>query len=100
MNVYPGHDESCFELMGYVLDETGRPMREHHDSQGRFIACASGFYDPFWYATGRSLTVAGTLNADTKDEARANAARYPLVAVEELYLWPERFGEEGYGHGH
>lgn len=100
MNVSPGHNESCFELVGYALDETGRPLRDHHDSQGRFIACMPGFCDSVWYATGRSLTVAGILNADTRDKARANAAHYPLVAVEQLYLWPERFGEGGHGHGH
>lgn len=99
-SIAPGKDKTCFEVNSQALDETGRPVRDHRDTQGIFIACKSGYHDSSVYPKGRSLTVTGALSASTTDNVGATQSRYPLVTAEQLYLWPKRRGEGGYGHGH
>ncbi|MEO5573441.1 MAG: Slp family lipoprotein [Gammaproteobacteria bacterium] len=95
----PGRDETCFEVLGQNLNDQGRPI-ESVNSQGRFIACAQGFYDPAVYAKGRDLTVVGTLNTTVTRKIGEYDYRYPQLAIQQVYLWPETrtYAERPYGY--
>jgi outer membrane lipoprotein len=84
----PGPNETCFELLGHALDDNGRPVRGDK-TQGRFIACAPGFYDPAVYIEDRELTVTGTLSDTVTDKIGNYDYRYPRVAAQTVYLWPK-----------
>jgi outer membrane lipoprotein len=82
-------DETCFEVVSRPLDAAARP-RWTDQSDGRFLACTPRFYDPAVYSKGRELTVIGTLQAPTMGKIGEYEYRYPRVAAEEVYLWPQR----------
>ncbi len=85
----PGKDETCFEVVSRPLDREARPRRTD-DSDGRFLACAAGFFDPAVYAEGREISVVGTLQATTLRKIGEYEYRYPRVIAENVYLWPKR----------
>ena len=59
----PGPQQTCFYLLSRPLDSQARPiLRNAGESQGRFVACREGFYDPEVFIRGRELTVTGTLH--------------------------------------
>ncbi len=82
-------DATCFEVVSRPLDAEARP-RQTDQTEGRFIACAAGFYDPAVYASGRELTVVGTLRAATVGKIGQHDYRYPRVSAEHVHLWPQR----------
>jgi outer membrane lipoprotein len=90
-------DRTCIELLAKPLFETARP-RATDDSLGRFFACRSGFYDPALFAPGRELSVTGVVEGFEERPIGEYLYRYPRVAAEVLYLWPERPVEYHYHH--
>lgn len=88
-------DRSCFELLGKPLSDSARP-RQKDESAGRFIACRAGFYDPALFEVGREMTVVGRVEGIEPRRIGEFEYRYPKVAADVLYLWPER---EPYPHG-
>ena len=80
---------SCFEVVGAPLDAAGRPRRVDA-STGRFIACRSGFYEPQVFAQGRELTISGHIDGYETRAVGEYDYRYPRVAADVVYLWPER----------
>ena len=81
--------QSCFEIVGKALSADGRPMTRDR-SEGRFIACRAGFYDPAVFTAGREVTIAGTVSGFETRRIDNYDYRYPRVAAEVIYLWPER----------
>lgn len=94
-NVSPRKNETCFQVVSHSLDSMARP-EEEDKSDGRFMACSPGFYDPAIYAEGREVTVAGTLQAPVLGKIGEYDYRFPLIAAEEIYLWPKRQVELNY----
>lgn len=86
LEVTPGEDKTCFELLGRALNDEARPVL-NDNGQGRFIACAPGFYDPAIYEEGRKLTVVGMLSTPVTREIGDYDYSYPRVSVEQLHLW-------------
>lgn len=82
-------DRSCFRVLSIRLGSDGRPLAEDH-SDGRFIACRAGFYDPAVFKEGRELTVTGRIEAIQLGRIGELEYPYPRVAAEVVYLWPER----------
>ena len=82
-------EETCFEILARPLNSEARPRRTD-ESEGRFIACARGFYDPAVYSKGRELTVVGTLQQPEVRKIGEHEYQYPKVAAETVYLWPKR----------
>jgi len=80
---------SCFEIVGAPLDASGRP-RKLDSSTGRFIACRTGFYEPQVFAPGRELTISGRIEGFETRKVGDYDYRYPRVAADVVYLWPER----------
>jgi outer membrane lipoprotein len=89
LNVDTRADQTCFEILARELDSTARPIRRD-PSDGRFIACRNGFYDPEEFKKGRSITIVGQLNGTENGKVGEFNYTYPRVAAEAIYLWPER----------
>jgi outer membrane lipoprotein len=89
VGVHNAASESCFEIVAKPLSADGRPLVRDR-SEGRFIACRAGFYDPAVFTAGRELTIAGTVTAFETRRIDEYDYRYPRVAAEVVYLWPER----------
>ena len=80
---------SCFEVVALPLSTSGRP-RQVDRSEGRFIACRAGFYDPEVFQAGREITISGRIQGFESRRVGDFDYRYPIVAAEVVYLWPER----------
>ena len=99
LNVEPRADVTCFEVLSRELYSDARPNRHDH-SDGRFVACSKGFYDPAVYTKGRDLTVTGSLNGTEQRKVGDYDYTFPQVAADQVYLWPERTYYAGYpGYG-
>jgi outer membrane lipoprotein len=85
----PGKEDTCFAILARPLNAKARPQRTD-ESEGRFIACAHGFYDPAIYSHGRDVTVVGTLQQPEMHKIGKHEYVYPKVAAETVYLWPHR----------
>ncbi len=95
--VEPRTGETCFEVLGRALNERARP-RETDTSDGRFLACRNGFYDPEVFKAGRDITVTGALAGDEIRKVGEFDYRYPRVNAQAVYLWPERSDRDIYHH--
>jgi outer membrane lipoprotein len=89
VNVRPGRDATCFEIVSKPLDPQARP-RDGDETFGRFVACVPGFYDPAIYAPQRELTVTGTLAEPMQRQVGEYDYRFPVVKADTVYLWPRR----------
>lgn len=82
-------EETCFEIVSHPLDAAARP-RETDETEGRFVACAAGFFDPAIYEVGREVTVVGTLTESVDGKIGERPYRFPRLAAEHVHLWPKR----------
>ncbi|HEX4480645.1 MAG TPA: Slp family lipoprotein [Rudaea sp.] len=89
IRVDPKADTTCFEVLSRDLYSDARPNRRD-GSDGRFIACGKGFYDPAVYAKGRDLTVTGQLDGTERRPVGEHEYTYARVDAEGIYLWPKR----------
>jgi outer membrane lipoprotein len=89
VGVHNDASQSCFEVVGKPLGMDGRPLVRDR-SEGRFIACRGGFYDPAVFTAGREVTVGGTLTGFETRRIDQYDYRYPRVAADVVYLWPAR----------
>lgn len=94
----PRRDETCVEVVGLPLDRRARPRRTDH-SDGRFLACAPGFYDPEIYANAREVTVVGTLEGTRTGRVDEYEYLFPVVRADVIHLWPDRTGERDVRYG-
>ena len=89
VKVEPMADQSCFEVVGVPLGEDGRPL-VRDQSYGRFLACRAGFYEPEIFKSGREVTLIGRIEAFEQRKVGDYDYRYPRIAADVVYLWPER----------
>lgn len=89
ISVDPKSGHTCFEILGRELDSMARPVARD-PSQGRFLACRDGFFDPEEFKQGRYLTVVGRVDGSEKGKIGEFDYTYPRVAADAVYLWPER----------
>lgn len=87
--VEPQSQRSCFEIVAMPLSSTGRPY-DIDRSEGRFIACRAGFYDPEVFQAGREITISGRIDGFETRKVGDYDYRYPMVAADVVYLWTER----------
>ncbi|MGX5730105.1 Slp family lipoprotein [Pseudoxanthomonas beigongshangi] len=86
----PGQDSTCFQLVSRPLNATGRPMESAPDAtDGRFVACRSGFYDPAVFAPGREVTFVGRISSYENTRIGEYDYRLPKMDADVVYLWPE-----------
>jgi outer membrane lipoprotein len=89
VDVLPGPERTCLEVLGMPLDSSARPFDLDADI-GRFRACRPGFLDPAVFVSGREITVTGAVEAEVERQIGEYTYRMPQVQVDTLFLWPER----------
>lgn len=82
-----------FEILAYPLDDNQKPDTSK-EPVGRFIAEQTGYLETTTYGQGRLLTVSGTLQEWRTGRIGEAEYSYPVLKIEQLYLWPRR-GESG-----
>ncbi|MET0893367.1 MAG: Slp family lipoprotein [Pseudoxanthomonas sp.] len=86
----PGQDNTCFQLISRPLGGTGRPLSSSPDAtDGRFIACRAGFYDPAVFTEGREVTFIGRIDGVESTRIGDYDYRLPRMTADVVYLWPE-----------
>lgn len=86
----PLPDRTCFEVISTRLNANGRPYWANDDTSGRFIACRTGFYDPALFQPNREVTFTGRIEGYEERKVEAYAYKFPRVAADVVYLWPQR----------
>jgi outer membrane lipoprotein len=86
----PRPDRTCFEVISTRLAADGRPYWASDDTWGRFIACRTGFYDPALFQPNREVTFTGRIEGYEDRKVEAYVYRFPRVAADVVYLWPQR----------
>ena len=87
----PRQDSTCFQLISRPLGATGRPLSSAPDAtDGRFIACRAGFYDPAVFENNREVTFTGRIEGYENRRIGEYDYRFPKVAADVVYLWPKR----------
>jgi outer membrane lipoprotein len=90
VQVEPLADRSCFEVVGIRVGSDGRPLARDDHSTGRFLACRAGFYDPAVFTPGREVTISGVIDGYETRKVGDYDYRYPRLAADVVFLWPER----------
>ena len=86
----PGPDNTCFQLISRPLGSNGRPLSTSPDAtDGRFIACRAGFYDPAVFTQGREVTFIGRVDGVDSTRIGDYDYRLPRMTADVVYLWPE-----------
>ena len=87
----PEKDHTCFEILSRQLEKSMRPGVTDQ-SDGRFIACKPGFYDPEIFRKGREVTLTGKIIHMDIRKIDEYDYQFPIVDIEFMSLWPRRFG--------
>ncbi|WAC64481.1 Slp family lipoprotein [Pseudoxanthomonas sp. SL93] len=86
----PAQNSTCFQLVSRPLSGTGRPLSSAPDAtDGRFIACRAGFYDPAVFTEGREVTFVGRIEGYESTRIGEYDYQLPRMAADVVYLWPE-----------
>lgn len=86
----PGQENTCFQLISRPLGGSGRPLSSAPDAtDGRFIACRAGFYDPAVFTEGREVTFIGRVDGVESTRIGEYDYRLPRMTADVVYLWPE-----------
>ncbi len=80
---------SRLTIVGFPLNDNGRPSITS-TSPGRFFADVDDFLEPLVYSRDREITVIGKLVKTEVSKVGEFDYEYPVVDVEEFYLWPLR----------
>jgi outer membrane lipoprotein len=81
-------DRTRVEVLSFPLSDVGEPLVNAR-AQGRFIVEKSGFLEPREYAPDRRIEVRGRLQGLEDGQVGDAAYRYPVVAGEQIKLWPD-----------
>ncbi|RFA24797.1 hypothetical protein CAI21_20220 [Alkalilimnicola ehrlichii] len=87
INVRNLEDRTRLEILAYPLDRSQRP-RTGASAAGRFLVDYPGYLETADYGSGREVTVVGELLREQRGKVGDAEYRYPLVAAEDVYLWP------------
>ncbi|MEE7547124.1 Slp/YeaY family lipoprotein [Xanthomonas sp. Kuri4-1] len=85
----PGQGQTCFQLISRPLNASGRPDSSSADaSDGRFVACRAGFYDPAVFEPGREVTFIGHIAGYQDTKIGEYDYKLPKIDADVVYLWP------------
>lgn len=99
IEVEPGAEQTCLQVLSQALGPDGRPRRRGDDSGGRFLACRDGFYDPEIFTAGRQVTITGTVVGTVQRRVGEFDYAMPQVAADVFYLWSELIDDPYDWHG-
>jgi outer membrane lipoprotein len=88
--VEPEASRTCFTVLSRPLRSDGKPQLKREVTDGRFIACRSGFYDPALFAEGRDVTFTGQIGGFERRAIGSYEFNYPRLDADVVYLWEER----------
>lgn len=77
---------TLLEIFHRPLNWRGEP-KEGLSSEGRFLALAERYLDPYLFRKGRKVTVAGEIRGEKRKPLGEMEYRYPLVLAREIHLW-------------
>ena len=80
---------SRLTIIAFPLSQCGEPQISD-ESPGRFIAIIDEFLEPLVYNSDREITVIGKLLRSETLTIGEFAYEYPVIQVENFYLWPSR----------
>lgn len=84
----PEDDHTCFEILSKRLTSSMRPSTEDQ-TEGRFVACRPGFYDPEVFEKGREVTTTGEIiHIDVRKVGEFDY-QFPVVDIDFISLWPK-----------
>ena len=92
-------DKSRLSIVTFPLNDDGKPVAQG-GSAGRFIAEVEGFLEPTIYSKDRDITIIGDLQGIETQRIGGFDYEYPVVAVDEFYLWPKKTVQTGYNRGY
>jgi outer membrane lipoprotein len=76
------------EILAYPLDSYQGPDIDEQ-SMGRFLAMYNGYLETADYTQGRLITIKGTLSGTQLGKIGESEYTYPVVNIQQLYLWPK-----------
>jgi outer membrane lipoprotein len=86
------------EVLAYPLDSAQLP-ETFANPTGRFLVAKQGYLETVDYSPGRLVTVKGTLTKTHEGQIGETEYTYPVVAADQLYLWPKEGVAEWRGPG-
>ena len=92
-------DRTRLQILAYPLDRSQRPQTDRA-ALGRFLAERAGYLETADYAPGRLVTVQGWLRDSRRGQVGQAPYRFPVLEVEQLYLWPPAGAAEGDWRSH
>jgi outer membrane lipoprotein len=92
--IRPQEDHTCFAVHARPIEKSMRPQSTKQ-SDGRFIACKSGYLDPEDLKVESDVTLTGRISNIGKREIENNDDLIPIVEVDSIILWPARPGSGG-----
>ena len=93
----PETDYTCFEILSKSLQTSMRPKKSDQ-TEGRFIACKPGFYDPEVFKKGREVTLTGKIiHLDVRKVGEYDY-HFPVVDFDFMILWPKLRNRVYYDH--
>lgn len=75
-------------VLAYPLNSQTEP-ETNKTSLGRFIIRQNGYLESADYASGRRVTVVGTITGQREAHIGEANYRYPVVEAQQLHLWPK-----------
>ncbi|MDR4508987.1 MAG: Slp family lipoprotein [Candidatus Brocadiaceae bacterium] len=95
------HEGTLMTILQRPSDSRGMPQ-DVDTSEGRFLALHTHYLDVEVYKKGRKVTIAGNVQGKRSQPLGEIQYDYPLIHVEELYLWPEiqRYDYPSYHYPH
>ncbi len=92
-------DKSRLIIVTFPLNDDGKPVAKG-GSAGRFIAEVEGFLEPAVYNKDRDITIIGDLISVETQRVGGFDYDYPVVTVDEFYLWPKKPLQTTYPRGY
>jgi outer membrane lipoprotein len=81
--------DTRLEVLAYPLDSSQKPETSSEPT-GRFLAIEPGYLETVDYRQGRLVTVKGLLSETREGEIGEADYTFPVVEIDQIYLWPEQ----------
>lgn len=84
-------NSTLLEILAYPLDSNQKPNQSKRPL-GRFLAEQQGYLETMDYTDGKLVTVTGSLISIKQGRVGESDYQYPLIDIENIYLWPDTAG--------